>query len=362
MTLPLAGLAVVLVAALTWAHLAFWTRRLTLPMPYARVEELRTADGATIELRRLRELPAEGSVPVLLVHGLGANHRNNDLHPEFSLARHLEAEGRDVWLLTLRSGRKTPGPERALVRFDAMARYDLPTAIETVRSRTGASRIDYLGFSMGGLLLYAALARTVDEGWLRRVVICASPGSIGVPRPLRWLAARLPRGLVPGAPLRVLARLFAFASEWLPKRLRSGVVNHANVPEGLTRAALVNLVEDIPASLQADFVSFAKEGFVCFDGRPALDGLRAVRVPALFLAGSVDGLAPIRSVRRAFEAWGAERDDLEKRFVALGRAYGHEEDYGHGDLAFGRHVAREVFPLVSEFFGAEAAGGEAVSS
>ena len=42
--------------------------------------------------------------PVLLVHGVGANHRNNDLHPDFSLARHLAALGRDVWLLTLRSG------------------------------------------------------------------------------------------------------------------------------------------------------------------------------------------------------------------------------------------------------------------
>jgi hypothetical protein len=39
-----------------------------------------------------------------MVHGLSANHRNNDLIPDHSIARHLRAHGRDVWLLTLRSG------------------------------------------------------------------------------------------------------------------------------------------------------------------------------------------------------------------------------------------------------------------
>jgi polyhydroxyalkanoate synthase len=340
----------VVLALATWAHLAFWSRRLALTMPYARIEELSTPDGATIELRRVRE-PTEGrvGVPVLLVHGLGANHRNNDLHPERSLARHLDRHGRDVWLLTLRSGRPTAGLARRAVRFEAMARYDLPTAIEAVRSRSGAERIDYLGFSMGGILLYAALGRTVDEALVRRVVICGSPGIIGVPRVLRGLVRTLPRALVPGAPLRLVARLFAFAAEWLVTPIHRMILHPPNVPRGFTRLSMVNLVEDIPSGLQADFAEFAKDGTIRCGGEPALEGLRDVAVPALFLAGSVDRLAPIRSVHRAYDAWGANHPTLEKRFVSLGRDHGHANDYGHGDLAFGREVEREVFPLIADF-------------
>src|SRR5689334_2995779 len=103
--IALAALVLFLFAA--WAHLRFWTRRLTLSLEYASSEQILTPDGATIELRRV---PIPGAAkkaalpPVLLVHGLGANHRNQDLHPDFSLARYLAARGRDVWLLTLRSG------------------------------------------------------------------------------------------------------------------------------------------------------------------------------------------------------------------------------------------------------------------
>src|SRR5262249_34488993 len=84
--------AIALFAALSparWAPLRYWVRRLTLPLAYATTEQLDTPDGAHIELRRV---PIPGDVeiaalpPVLLVHGLGANYRNQDLHPDYSLA------------------------------------------------------------------------------------------------------------------------------------------------------------------------------------------------------------------------------------------------------------------------------------
>jgi polyhydroxyalkanoate synthase len=352
-----------LVALATWAHLVFWTRRLTLELPYASVEELVTPDGATIVLRRVsapRERNPLVGPPVLLVHGLGANHRNNDLHPDYSLARYLESKGRDVWLLTLRSGQPTSGAARRAVRFEAMVQHDLPVAIAAVRERAGSESIDYLGFSMGGMLMYAALGRSVPEAWLRRVVLCGSPGSIGVARPLRKLVRLLPRWLVPGAPLRLVSRLVAFASEWFRTPFHGFAANDANVPPGLTRLALVNLVEDIPASLQADFAGFSAVGEARVGGVATLAGLARVSVPALFVAGSADNLAPVRSVKRAFDAWSAEQASTPKRFLAFGRSYGHEADYGHGDLAFGAHVASEIFPTIEEFLAEERlAAGEA---
>src|SRR6185295_5135708 len=148
-------------------HLGYWSRKLGVRMPYELEERLNTPDGAAIELRRLPPAstpsgpPLSELPPILLVHGLGANHRNTDLLPDHSLARHLSARGRDVWLVTLRSGlERLARAQQRKVRFRAMVEHDLPLAIDTVLAKTGQRALDYVGFSMGGMLLYAALGNT----------------------------------------------------------------------------------------------------------------------------------------------------------------------------------------------------------
>lgn len=352
---------VAIFALLTWAHLVYWTRRFALALPYAHTEELVTPDGTSIVLRRL-PIPAgaraEGTPPVLLVHGLGANHRNQDLQADRSLARHLAAEGRDVWLLTLRSGRPPRSfADRRRIRFDAMATEDLPVAVRGVLDRTGASALDYVGFSMGGMLLYAALGRSVPEAWIRRAVIVGSPGRVWLSRPMRAVLRILPRSLVPTLRFRFLARAFAFASEWFVTPFHGVGANPKNLARGTTRAAMMNLVEDIPGALSGDFAAFALAGGeLRVGGKPVLPGLAQVSVPVLFLAGTADRLAPIAAVRKAHDAWAAERPATPKRFSIVGRAHGHREDYGHGDLAIGKHVVEEIFPMIAAFLGPDAAG------
>src|SRR5690606_337169 len=97
----LVALAVfVAIVVLALAHVAYWHRRFFVPADYEREQVLETEDGCTIVLRRLPRPDGEiVGPPVLMVHGLGANHRNNDLVPDHSIARHLRARGRDVWLL-----------------------------------------------------------------------------------------------------------------------------------------------------------------------------------------------------------------------------------------------------------------------
>jgi pimeloyl-ACP methyl ester carboxylesterase len=363
--LTLAALGFFLAA--TWAHFRFWTRRLTLSLEYASNEQIVTPDGATIELRRVPIPEAAAKValpPVLLVHGLGANHRNQDLHPDFSLARYLAARGRDVWLLTLRSGlRPRSRAERQRVRFGAMAENDLPVAVRGVLDRTGAVALDYVGFSMGGMLLYAAIGRSVPEELFRRVVIVGSPGRIGVARWLRPLARRVPRALVPTMRFRLGAAGIAFASEWLRTPFHAFTINPGNVSKGITRAALMNLIEDIPGPLNADFVEWAgADGEIRTSRGAALAGLAGVGTPALFLAGTADKLAPIGSVKRAFDAWGKDRPTIAKRFVTVGRAYGQAEDYGHGDMAIGTTVAVDLFAPIASFLEEDPAEIDAAAS
>lgn len=351
---------VVVLTVLAWAHLRYWVRRLTLALPYVTSEVLPTDDGARIELRRV---PIPGGVklaalpPVLLVHGIGANYRNQDLHPDFSLARHLASLGRDVWLLNLRSGLgRWTRAEAARVRFAAMVHHDVPQGVATVLARTGAQAVDYVGFSMGGMLLYAALGRTLPEVQVRRAVLVGSPGRVGAPARLLPLLRRVPRWLVPASRYKRLAHGFAFAAEWMGTPFHRMLYNPTNVSAGLARAALVNMVEDIPAPLNADFLEWAVAGGdIRVDGARALDGLARVRVPALFFAGDADQLAPPEAVKAAFEAWGREREGVTKRMLVMGKDFGHRADYGHGDLAMGTHAAEELFGPIARFLGEEAA-------
>ncbi|EYF07092.1 alpha/beta fold hydrolase [Chondromyces apiculatus] len=361
-TLLLLGLALLVVFALaTWAHLRFWNSRLGLALAYDVEEVLPTPDGAHIELRRVpRAKGAEATKaaddaalpPVLLVHGLGANHRNQDLHPDWSLARHLAAVGRDVWLVTLRSGLLVGWAERRRAHFGAMVKHDVPMAVQAILERTGKAQVDYVGFSMGGMLLYAALGRTLDVAKVRRAVIIGSPGRVLSPTRLVRL---VPRGFIPTVPMRSLAQGFAFASEWARTPLHGALANPRNLAPGVTRLILMNLVRDIPAVLQAEFLGWAAgDGEIRVGGERVLDGLAKVEVPVLFFAGSKDNLAPVSAVRHAFEAWGRERPETPKRLIVLGRDFGQQEDYGHGDLAVGARAAAEIFEPVARFLGPEA--------
>lgn len=353
---------VVLLALLWWAHVRYWARRLALPVPYASTESLATTDGAHIELRHLppsaratrtsdHDLP-----PVILVHGLGANHRNVDLHPDHSLARELAAGGRDVWLVTLRSGVGIRGlVSRRRVRFAAMVAHDVPLAVDAVCDRTGARRVDYVGFSMGGMLLFSALGRTVAAARVRRAVLIGAPGRIAPPVGLFRVLGVLPRWLVPGLPLRLLARTVAFLAERIPPPFHRKVSNPDNTTPVLARLALVNLVEDVPAALQAELAGWAfADGEIRLEGERVLDRLAGIEVPALFFAGTRDQLAPLESVRAVYEAWGAARPDVIKELRVLGTAYGAHADYGHGDMTVGPHVRADLFRPVAAFLAAPA--------
>jgi pimeloyl-ACP methyl ester carboxylesterase len=348
----LALVAVLAVFAATWLHLWFWMRRYGLPMPYDHFELIRAPDGGTFELRRV--LPTGQAVlapPVLLVHGICANHRNLDLNPDASLARFLAARGRDVWLLTLRSGRTRRWREGVFrpAAFESMMRHDVPIGIARVRELTGAEQLDYVGFSMGGMLLYASIGRTVEEAHVRRVAVVGAPGRIqppvGVPRFLRFL----PRHSVPPILTGFLGTGFAFLSEWLATPMHRMILNPKNMGPGMTKLALVECVQDVPGTLLADFMIWSTTGGVVrVQGKDILDGLHHVKVPALFVAGADDRVGTARAVHAAFDAWGSKAITT-KRFLVLGKASGTEYDYGHGDLSVSHRLAQDLYPALAQF-------------
>ncbi|MEY3015687.1 MAG: hypothetical protein RIT45_4422 [Pseudomonadota bacterium] len=354
---------VALVGLAIWAHVRFWRRRLHVPLDYDETHRLDTPDRSAIELRRLRPsggtAETEAFAPVLIIHGLAINERNCDVHPERSLARHLAAAGRDVWLVTLRSGRSDHAPgERARVRFEAMAEHDVPLAVQTIRARTGAAAVDLCGFSMGGMLLYATLGRSIPRDAIGRVVIFGSPARLGVPVwPLSKVRG-LPDWLAPMMPYSLLCTLYAPFVDWFATPFHRVAYNPDGVRRGLTGPLMVDGMRDVPRALHREFAGWAmSDGELRVRGERVIDGLRDLDVPVCFFAGADDRLAPPRSLKPAFAAWGEARvargEVVEKHFVTLGRAFGHGHDYGHGDMMYAERCPAEVFEPARRFLDAE---------
>lgn len=312
-----------------------------------------TEDGWELDLRRV---PASGPVrrerPVVLLHGIVTNGRNMDLDEEHSLARHLARDGFDVWVPSLRGvGHSEKGglfaDKRADYGFDEYAALDLPAILRAVREKTGAAQVDYVGHSMGGLVLYAYLSSGGDG--IGRAV------TLGSPALLRWSGRleELVRWASPAAGIAGYAPIRAVSHATLP--LQGEVETLVELmlwtpgmtdPDVWRRFVAVG-TDDVPPLLLEQFAGWIARG--AFDSRDGsidyLEGLRNVRVPMLVVAGKLDGIAPPWSVRPAYERLASE----EKRFIVIGEANGMSADYNHMDMLLGERAAEDVFSRVSAF-------------
>ncbi len=340
----LGALAALLLA--TWAHVAFWRRKLSTPIAYDEEHRVPLPDGSWCELRRLKPTTPSDLPPVMMVHGIAINHRNLDPRPDVSIARTMRDTGRDVWLLTLRSGRwDLTARERHHIDFANLAHHDIPQAVQMVRANTGAAQIDYLGFSMGGMLAYASIGHTVPLADIRRVVIMGSPGFVGAVLPGTRFAALIGQFWKPVVPSRFFNGLFAFVAEVIRSPIQHLFLNPDNCLPGLLHTFMVDATADIPGPLAMNMVQWAaKDGKVRMDHEPVLPRLKEVTVPALFMVGGADRLGTPKSLHAAFAAWGGP-----KKYVLLAKSEGYVADYGHMDMVTGPRAPEEVFAPIIHF-------------
>jgi pimeloyl-ACP methyl ester carboxylesterase len=136
------------------------------------IECVSTVDGARISVKRR---PVPGGVPVVMLHGLGANADQWDLPevqtPEFhyySIASRLQESGLDLWMLNFRGcGWPTmfsePPPHERDWNVDHYITFDLPAVLEHVARVTGQRPL-VMAQSMGAMVLGAHLVGAVREG------------------------------------------------------------------------------------------------------------------------------------------------------------------------------------------------------
>lgn len=162
-----------------------------------------TADGYMITVQRIphgkKLYLGKKRNPILLLHGLLGVSTGWVLNiPKKNLAYKLAEEGREVWLGNIRGnsyGRRHVNLSDSQndfwnFSFHEMGIYDMPAIIDYILSVSGSKQLDYIGHSLGSLIMMVALSSKPEYN--DKVGIAQFFGPVAANRymcnPLRYLA------------------------------------------------------------------------------------------------------------------------------------------------------------------------------
>lgn len=281
-----------------------------------------------------------GRRPVLIVPGYGMNSFIFSYHPTgASLEGYLAHAGFEVWRVDLRAqgaSRSVGGGDQ--YGLEDLAMTDLAVALRAAleRSRTGASRADLIGASLGGTIMFihAVLAREPAIGSL-----------VAMGSPVRWvdvhaaikIAFAWPTlvGLVRFKGTRELARLalpqLARRAPWL-----LSVYMNPELTDTSAAAEMVRTVEDPNRHVNKEIARWIRDKDLTLRGVNISEGLRAVRAPLLCVGALGDGIVPRRTAAFPYFAVGSQ----DKQLLEVGTA---ELAMAHADLFISNQSEGRVF-------------------
>ncbi len=321
--------------------------RLAVPETSDETHRVRTADGVHVQLHRFRPRTdnAHGE-PVILVHGLGANHRNLALDETYGVAQLLARYGYDCWALDLRGCGASDVP-REPWNFDHHARFDVPAAIDHILHRTGFDRLHWVGHSMGGMLFYAVAGAGGQSPRIASAVTLGSPVRFFRGHGVEALALRhrdrlshLVRRLDGRPFLRWAIPLLAF----VPRRVLELQINIEQADRRVLRRTATTAMSPVGVRLLLHFADWiAHRRWTSEDQRVDYRAaITEIATPTLVVAGSLDRLCPPWMVKLAFDLLPGD----DKQFFEAGPVSGLSAGYSHIDLVFGRNAPTEIFPRI----------------
>jgi pimeloyl-ACP methyl ester carboxylesterase len=320
-----------------------------------------TQDGWRLGVRHYRpKHPEPGKLPVILCHGLGLNATFWTI-TNHHLPSQLTARGYEVYVFDIRGSgenarlgrhdrlnwflRQTLFRERGEHNWtvDDLIRYDVPAILDYVQRDTGQDRVNWVGHSLGGMLVFPYLELSPDRDrianfvgmgstvilaetpqgdmlranrGLRVLSLFASPGRLG--RPLSFFR-------VPG--MESIDR-FYYSNENVDRLTVSRFYGYTLEDTGPGALRQLDPYLEYGHMLSADRT-------VDYSAR-----LGAIKTPTLLIAGRGDIMSDVPSTELTFAGMGSP----DKSLMIFGKADGHVADYGHCDLVWSRHAPREIFP------------------
>jgi lysosomal acid lipase/cholesteryl ester hydrolase len=231
---------------------------------------------------------------------------------------------------------------------DDLVHYDVPAILDYVQSETGHDRVNWVGHSLGGMLIFAYLevaphperianlvgmASTIIQAeipqsdmltanrGLRVLSLFASPGRLG--RPLAFF--RLPG-------MGQIDR-FYYTTENVDRETISRFYGYTLEDTGSGALKQLDPYLEFGHMLSADRT-------IDYSAR-----LGEIRTPTLLVAGDGDIMSDVPSTELTFAGIGSP----DKTIMRFGKSQGHVADYGHCDLVWSRHAPREIFPPIIDW-------------
>jgi triacylglycerol lipase/cholesterol oxidase len=345
---------------------------------------LDTRDGLTLNLQRFQR--KESRDVVLLLHGLTTSTDMFIMPEHQNLVNYLlDHDFGDVWSLDWRgSGRYTYNLEPHRFSLDDVAAYDIPPALEKIRSMIGPdARLHIIAHCVGGISVMLSMALHAFPG-LASVTI----NSVGLtPRVSLW--SRLKLRFAPFLVEKVLrypyisprmAQFPGFAmGKWLIPVLalfhrecrnpachlisfmwgsgNPAAYEHSNMSV-LTHKRIADLFGGCSMHYYRHIDKMVRAGYAC----PMKGGRRGdVTLPASYFDAFCARKQPrllLISGRENHIFPGANRalyEELKKRASDLAVQYWEVPGYGHQDIFMGQHAARDIFPGLLQFLKAQEA-------
>lgn len=345
----LAGLAVVF-GGLWWLWPALAPR---LYRPELRADDVVfaiTPDARRLPLLRYRPPgAATRRHPVILCPGLASNRYSFDLGVGTpSLAVYLAERGFEVFAVELR-GEGHGDHVSGTWNFDDFVERDAPSLVARVLEVTGAPAVHWVGHSMGGMVLLAAIARGLAD--VRSAVTLGSALAFAGTDHALGEYARLKPALkrVSTVPYGRLARILApLAARWRHNPIDALNINVDNCDGSAVRRLDAVGFTTVSPDVALQLITATEPGGLRSQhaDEPPFIELLAARPdppPILLMAGEGDPQCPAEAIARV----GRTHGRFETRVV--GPSNGAVMAYGHFDMLMGVRADAEVFPHVVDW-------------
>lgn len=294
--------------------------------------------------------------PVLIVPGYGMNSFIFSYHPRGrSLESYLASEGFEVWRADFRGQGESvsisgTGDDFSL---EDLALTDLRAAIDATLSRThtDAARVDLVGVSLGGTIMFIHVALQKDH----RVGAMVGMGS-----PVRWVKIHPVLRVAFGSPTlvglvdfkgtrRMAEVLLPRLARHTPSLLR--VYMNPTITDTSAAHEMVKTVEDPNRHVNRQIAAWIRDRDLFLRGKNISESLREIAQPLLCVLANKDGIVPPETAEFSFRQIGSQ----SKSLIQVGS---DDHKMAHADLFISNECHDRVFRPISTWLVAQNESGE----